>query len=414
MLRLLAYQMPGADGGGARCCWLGVALVTAMATLSGCTTPNDQIFTDATRTPAPHQYKTADSLVRYSASCHETDSDEWRSSDKALRSVLELTSVEARHSAGDIVQVTVHDNAEFSGNYEINFDGRLVMPYAGSIVAAGLTTTQLQEVMRRKLTTSGMLQERDLRVAVLPLKWAPIQVSIQGAVYQPGTDYINEPSEKPLQSLIAKTGESPLGRFLREAFRVGAGIRPDADLSNISLTRKGKSYRLNLTGAINGGPVPLIPLMSGDIVSVPSSGCFHRALFRPSQVTPPGIRVFMSNLTQTAMNNTEAAIGQYASSLPYGTRLIEASVSANCVGGTVSVNAARRVVLISRNTLDRKTEVIERSISELMAKPDDPDTNPYLMPNDAIACYDSEFTNARDVAKGITEILSAVSLIKLL
>jgi polysaccharide biosynthesis/export protein len=387
-------------------------LMIAIATVSGCATPNDHIITDSTRTPAAHQYMTSDSLVRYSASCH--DNDEWRTSDKTLHSALELIAVEARHSAGDIVQVTVLDNAEFSGNYEINFDGRLVVPYAGSVVAAGLTTTQLQDVLRRKLTSSGMLQDHDVKVAVLPVKWAPIQVSIEGAVYQPGTDFINEPSEKPLQTLITKTGESPLGRFLREAFRVGAGVRPDADLSNIALTRKGKTYRLDLSGAINGGPVPLIPLMSGDIVSVPSSGCFHRALFRPSQVTPPGIRVFMSNLTQTAINNTSAAIGQYASSVPDGTRLIEASVSANCVGGTVSVNAARRVVLISRNTLDRKTEVIERSISELMAKPDDPATNPYLMPNDAIACYDSEFTNARDVAKGITDILSAVSVMKLL
>jgi polysaccharide biosynthesis/export protein len=72
------------------------------------------------------------------------------------------------------------------------------------------------------------------------------------------------------------------------------------------------------------------------------------------------------------------------------------------------------VVLISRNTLDRRTEIIERSISELMARPDDPDINPYMMPNDAIACYDSDFSNARDVAKGITDILAAVIALRLL
>jgi len=32
--------------------------------------------------------------------------------------------------------------------------------------------------------------------------------------------------------------------------------------------------------------------------------------------------------------------------------------------------------------------------------------NPYLMPNDGVACYDSRFTNFRDVARGIGELVS--------
>ena len=393
--------------------WPVIAVVSIL--LAGCSTPNDHLITNSALTPAPRQYKTADKPVRYTAGCGASSSDGWSATTAWVNRSDDLPDGEARHSAGDLLQVTVSEGTEFTGNYVINLDGQLVLPYAGSIRAAGLTTTELQYAVRRKLTSSGMFQEREVRVAVLPVQWAPIQVSIDGAVYQPGTDYINEPSDKPQPNqLMQKTGDSPLGRFLREAFRLGAGVRPDADLSRINLARAGKSYNLDLSGAINGLPMPLIPLMSGDVITVPSSGCFHQALFRPSQVTPPGIRVFMSNLTQTAVNNTDAAIGQYSSSLPYGTRLLEASVSANCVGGTVSVNAARRVVLISRNTLDRKTEVVERSVSELMAKPDDPDIDPFLMPNDAIACYDSEFSNARDVARGITEILTAVSLLKLL
>jgi polysaccharide biosynthesis/export protein len=395
---------------GVFCAWATIGII--LAPLAGCETPNDNLITNSRFTPAPRQYKTADAPGRYAASC---SNDRWAATSDGANPIDDLLSAEARHSTGDILQVTVLEGAEFTGNYVINLDGQLVLPYAGSIRAAGLTTTQLQEAVRRKLTSTEMFQERGVRVAVLPVQWAAIQVSIDGAVYQPGTDYVNEPSEKPQQNtLMQKTGDSPLGRFLREAFRLGNGVRPDADLSSVSLTRDGKSYPLDLSGAINGRPVPLIPLMSGDIINVPSSGCFHQALFRPSQVTPPGIRVFMSNLTQTATNNTEAAIGQFSENLPYGTRLLEGSVSANCVGGTVSVNAERRIVLISRNTLDRKTEVIERTVSDLMAKPDDPDNDPYLMPNDAIACYDSEFSNARDVARGITEIMTAVMLLKLL
>ena len=389
------------------------ALVLLAAALASCSTPNDQLFTDSTLTPSPHQYKITDSLVRYSASCQDHEGAQTTAAFE--RTLAELLNAEALHSAGDILQITVLEGADFSGNYEVNLDGRLVLPYAGSIQSAGLTTTQLQDAVRRKLTSTGMFQNARLRIAVLPIHWAPVQVSIDGAVYQPGTEYINEPTDKPLAPTnFIKTGESPLGRFLREAFRAAAGVRPDADLSHVSLTRQGKVYRLDLSGVINGRPIPSVPLMSGDLVTIPSSGCFHQALFRPSQLTPPGIRVFMSNLTQTAVSNNQAAISQYASSLPYGTQLLQASVSANCVGGTVSANASRRIVLISRNTLDHKTEIIERSVSELMLKPDDPDNNPFLMPNDAIACYDSDFSNARDVARGITEILSALTLLRLL
>jgi len=389
-----------------------VALVVVAVMLSSCATPNDQVSSFAALTPAPKQYKTSDSLFRYTASCREAGGR--ITSGTGLHSLKELTSTEARHSPGDIVQISVPDDTTFSGNYEINFDGRLDLPYAGSVQANGLTNFELETAVQHKLVSSGTFRGQDLRVSLLPVKWAPIQVSISGAVYQPGTDFINEPSDKPVQTTLVKTGESPLGRFLREAFRIGAGVRPDADLTHVTLTRHERSYELDLSGAINGRPMPLVPLMSGDVIVVPSSGCFHQALFRPSQVTPPGIRVMMSNLTQPAADNTGASVSQYSSSLPYGTRLIEAAVSANCVGGTPSVNASRRVVLISRNTLDRKTEIIERSIGELMAKPDDTNTNPYMMPNDAIACYDSEFTNARDVAKGITDILAAVAALRLL
>jgi len=392
--------------------WRLVGVLAMAVLLASCGTPNDAVSSIAAMTPAPKEFKTADSLVRYTASCQ--DGGVSRPATTTFGTPTDLSATQARHSPGDIVQVSVPDDVSFTGNYEINFDGRLELPYAGSVVAGGLTNFELQNAVRRKLTRTGTFRSSNLRVAVLPVKWAPIQVSISGAVYQPGTDFINEPSEKPLQTTVIKTGESPLGRFLREAFRIGAGVRPDADLTRITLTRQGKSYILDLSGAINGLPVPLVPLMSGDVIVVPTSGCFHKALFRPSQLTPPGVRVLMSNLTQPALSNAQSANGQFASSLPYGTRLIEAAVSANCVGGTPSVNAGRRVVLISRNTLDRRTEIIERSISELMARPDDPDINPYMMPNDAIACYDSDFSNARDVAKGITDILAAVIALRLL
>jgi polysaccharide biosynthesis/export protein len=45
-----------------------------------------------------------------------------------------------------------------------------------------------------------------------------------------------------------------------------------------------------------------------------------------------------------------------------------------------------------------RTEVIQRSVEELVRSPDRDTINPYLMPDDAIACYDSAATDLKEVA----------------
>jgi hypothetical protein len=119
----------------------------------------------------------------------------------------------------------------------------------------------------------------------------------------------------------------------------------------------------------------------------------------------------MSNLIDSAGDNSSAAVGRYSTSLPYGTRLLQAAVSANCVGGKDWTNAPRRIVLSGENPITGEIQVIERSVEELLTMPSKGDINPYLMPNDAIACYDSSVTNFRDIARTIADILLPFKLL---
>ncbi len=128
-------------------------------------------------------------------------------------------------------------------------------------------------------------------------------------------------------------------------------------------------------------------------------------------ITPKGMRVFLSNLSETASNNANAAVGRFSSNLPYGARLLHAAASANCMGGASLSNSARKIVLASRNPFTGKTQVWERSIEELLRHPDRDTLNPYLMPNDAVACYDSDISNARSLARSILDILSPIKLL---
>ena len=117
------------------------------------------------------------------------------------------------------------------------------------------------------------------------------------------------------------------------------------------------------------------------------------------------MRIFMSNLTAPALSNAQSAVGSDATRLPYGSSLLDSAISANCIGGTHQANASRSIVMVTRNYGSQRQLVIRRSINQLLANSSDPSVNPYVMPNDGVACYDSQFTNFRDVARGVICLL---------
>lgn len=76
------------------------------------------------------------------------------------------------------------------------------------------------------------------------------------------------------------------------------------------------------------------------------------------------------------------------------------------------MNAGRSAVLISRNPVNGQSIVIQRSIEQLVRAPNRDAMDPYLMPGDAIACYDSAAMNLRDIVATISEAASPFVLVK--
>jgi polysaccharide biosynthesis/export protein len=303
-----------------------------------------------------------------------------------------------RFSPGDRVNLFVPGSPEFSGDYAVNADGRIILPFAGEVEALGLTNTELTKRIEAALIKAGVFKAEKFLISVRPVLYAPINVTVAGAVFGPGRVSINQiQAVDKAEKAIAKFGDSPMERFVAAALRAAGGIRPDADLSRVTLKRGKQVFVLNWQGALTGAPVDDVPLLEGDHIQVPEAPCFQSALVRPSQITPATTRLFLSNVTAQSSsgvaNNTKDA-----SVVPYGTRLLAGLVSANCVGGSRASNAARYAVLISRNPKTMQTEVIQRSIEEMVLSPDRDTVNPYLMPDDAIACYDSAVTDAREIA----------------
>ncbi|PKI18165.1 polysaccharide biosynthesis/export family protein [Colwellia sp. 12G3] len=315
-------------------------------------------------------------------------------------------------SPGDLVEVLIEDGEGFNGRYIIDNAGYVKLPLIGIIEAGGATTNTLEDKIELALVRAEIFQPANASVTIHVLNWSSISVSVAGAVFNPGTVLINR-RPKGVQNAehLAAYGDYSPTRLLSEAIRTASGIRPDAKLDQIILIRKGWQVQIDMTGMLTGDLVKDYPLVAGDRVIVPSTGCFQPHLVRPSQITPKGFRVFMSNLIDSAGDNASAGIGKFATSLPYGTRLLQAAVSANCVGGKEWTNAPRRVVLSSRNPITGETQVIERSVEELMTMPNKGQINPYLMPNDAVACYDSDITNYRDIAKTLTDLIIPFKLL---
>ena len=332
--------------------------------------------------------------------------------------VVDNKKFEARYNAslplspGDMIELSLVNGEGFAGDYVINSDGKIQIPYLSAIQAAGLSVKQLSEKIELELVRAGLFKSQSARAGVRVLHWAPIEVSVAGSVFSPGRVLINQKNlEQEIEQRIEAFGDFAPTRYLSEALRAASGIRPDARIDKVILIRDGWQTEVDLSGVLTGMPVNDIALVAGDQVIVPTVGCFQQKLVRPSQITPKGFRVFMSNLIETAKSNSNAAVGRFSSNIPYGSRLLQAAVSANCVGGTSWTNAPRKVLLASNNPLTGKTDVIERSVEQLVRQSHNDVMNPYLMPNDAIACYDSDVTNLRDIAKSLVDVISPFKLL---
>ncbi len=316
-------------------------------------------------------------------------------------------------SPGDLLAVVVGTDEVFTGSFEVSADGALRLPHLSAIPVDGRDAPSLESAIADRLVREG-LYRRAPRVSVRLTDPAGARVSVVGAVFQPGPHGVGGTSGEdrdPTRQLAM--GADGSARSLSAALRAAGGVRPDADLSTVRLTRAGKSRVLDMRGVMEGRAFEDATLVTGDRIEVPSRGCFQEALMVSNAVSPPGVSVYMSNLTKPADANALSAIGRETRQMPYGTRFLQAAVNMNCVGGAALTNADRYAVLFSRNPITGQSIVIERRLEDLLRRADRDELDPYLMPGDAIACYDSAVTNITEVAKSVAVVLGTGLLLAL-
>jgi polysaccharide biosynthesis/export protein len=215
------------------------------------------------------------------------------------------------------------------------------------------------------------------------------------------------------EEVVELPGDYPVERYLTSALKAIGGIKPTADVSKVQVLRGTESIVVDLSGVFSGNSVTDFPLIAGDQIIIPNSGAFQSALVRPSQITPDSIDTYVSNVTVPGgSGNLSGTSNINVASFEYGINLAQALVSARCVGGTESTNANRRALLIQTDTVTGGLTTAEYSITDLVSNSTKSSAdNPFLMPDDAIACYDSRNTNMRGVLGTVVDFLNPINLL---
>ncbi|AGY60240.1 polysaccharide biosynthesis/export family protein [Gloeobacter kilaueensis] len=315
-------------------------------------------------------------------------------------------------SPGDKVRLVLPEGEGFSGSYEVDGGGALDLPHLGRLPVAGLEPEAAARRVSETLVEEGYFQKAFARTNLQVLAWAPINVEVEGATFNPGRVLINpRPVKEGREDEAADLpGDATLERNLAAALRAAGGVRPNADLAHIRLIRAGVEKTVDLSGVLTDGAIEDVPLQAGDRIVVPAVATFQASLVRPSQITPPGIMVFLSNLTQPATNNASSHVDRDVREFAYGSRFSQAVIAANCLGGTQTTNADRYAVLVRTSRETGETKTLDRSIEQLIRHSDDTN-NPLLMPGDGVACYDSGVTNTRSIFQLVGDILNPFSLL---
>lgn len=170
----------------------------------------------------------------------------------------------------DVLQVTVWDHPELTlpagqfrsgddnGN-RVESDGTIYYPHVGTIQVAGMTVGAVRTLLTQRLAKFIVDPQLDVRIASFRSK----RVQITGEVNQPSTMPLTDVPVRVQDAVAFAKG------FTSEAVTPGGMAGPGADPSNVTLTRGGKTFHLDLLALYERGDASQNWLLEdGDSVNV--------------------------------------------------------------------------------------------------------------------------------------------------
>jgi polysaccharide export outer membrane protein len=147
---------------------------------------------------------------------------------------------------GDKLRIEVYKDAQLSQSVQVRPDGKITLPLANDVVAAGQTPAELRE----SITSSLRTYISNPTVTVIVVETVPPVIYVMGEVNQAGPQPLN-------------------GRLdVLQALAAAGGFKDFANTKNIKIRRGSEILRFNYNEAIQGRGTPLL-LKPGDTVIVP-------------------------------------------------------------------------------------------------------------------------------------------------
>lgn len=168
----------------------------------------------------------------------------------ALISVVSIAEEETLLRSGDVLMLALPGEEDFSKSFQIDRQGRLLLPEVGAVQLLGLSISQAREMLHTSLSEGF----RDLDHFDVLLKERRLPLTVLGYVKQPGP--VDLPADGNIQMALSQAG----------------GLVPGAQLDKLQVRRNGHVIVFDYKKYLDSGDVDAVPdLLPLDVVFVPAS-----------------------------------------------------------------------------------------------------------------------------------------------
>jgi len=161
--------------------------------------------------------------------------------------------------AGDLLEVTMYENADLSGRFRVDERGDITIPLVGSLHVAGETAGEAAVAIERRFVEAQILQPAESHATVFIAEYASQGITVSGEVKAPGV-------------------YPALGvRMLNDVITAAGGVTVTA-ASKVVITHKGDPGNQISVDYIPEALKPVIPnvqIFPGDTVTVPRAGMVY-------------------------------------------------------------------------------------------------------------------------------------------
>lgn len=167
---------------------------------------------------------------------------------------------EYRLGPGDVVKITVYNNADLTTEAEIGQDGKISFPLIGAVKIGGLTRSEAEKAISEALGSGGFVP--NAYVNMLVSQYRSRQVSVIGEV--------NKPGKYPIDRMASVT----------DLLAAAGGITPKGSnmITVIKKDPSGKTtrYQIDVKDVLGSGDLSKnVRIDSDDIIYVPPISVFY-------------------------------------------------------------------------------------------------------------------------------------------